>query len=51
MYSIRNSITDKVGWHMLEWVMGNPLPKTWDGFLEWVNAYDEEQEMALDYIN
>jgi hypothetical protein len=51
MYSIRNSITDKVGWHMLEWVIDNPLPKTWDEFLKWVNAYDEEQEMAADYIN
>ena len=51
MYSIRQSITDRVGWHMLEWVMDNPLPKTWDEFLIWVTAHDEEQEMAVDYIN
>lgn len=51
MYSIRNSITDKVGWHMIEWVIDNPIPKTWDEFLNWVKSYDEEQEMALDYIN
>ena len=51
MYSIRNSITDKVGWHMIEWVIDNPIPKTWDEFLNWVKSYDEDQEMALDYIN
>ena len=51
MYSIKQSITDRIGWHMLEWVMNNTTPKEWKGFLEWVTAYDEEQEMIIDYIN
>tara|TARA_R100000152_G_C6762015_1_gene186224 strand:- start:1096 stop:1557 length:462 start_codon:yes stop_codon:yes gene_type:complete len=51
MYSIRHSITDRVGWHMIEWVMDNPTPKEWKEFIEWVSAYDEEQEMISDYIN
>jgi len=51
MYSIRQSITDRVGWHMMEWVMDNPAPTDWEKFLEWVNAHDEERDMILDYIN
>ena len=51
MYSIKQSITDGIGWHMLEWVMDNPTPKEWKEFLEWVTAYDEEEEMISDYIN
>ena len=51
MYSIRQSITDRIGWHMMEWVMDKPTPKEWKEFVEWVSAYDEEQEMISDYIN
>ena len=32
LYNIRSGLTDQSGWHMLQWVMDNPIPKSWDEF-------------------
>ena len=45
LYGIRSSLSDQVGWHMLTWVNDNPLPKSWDNFLMWVDGYDSERAM------
>ena len=45
MYSIRSALSDNNGWHMLSWVVDNPLPKDWDSFLLWVEAHDMEKDM------
>mgnify|MGYP001292946817 FL=1 len=45
LYNVRSGLTDQSGWHMLQWVMDNPIPKSWDEFLVWVESYDNECEM------
>ena len=45
MYGIRSALSDHTGWHMLSWVIDNPLPKDWDSFLLWVEAHDMERDM------
>jgi len=45
MYGIRSALSDSAGWHMLSWVVDNPVPKTWDDFLVWVEAHDTELDM------
>ena len=46
LYNIRSGLSDQSGWHMLQWVMDNPIPKSWDEFLVWVESYDNECEMV-----
>ena len=46
LYNIRSGLSDQSGWHMLQWVMDNPIPKSWDEFLIWVESYDNECEMV-----
>ena len=46
LYNVRSGLTDQSGWHMLQWVMDNPIPKSWDEFLIWVESYDNECEMV-----
>ena len=46
LYNVRSVLTDQSGWHMLQWVMDNPIPKSWDEFLIWVESYDNECEMV-----
>jgi hypothetical protein len=46
LYNVRSGLTDQSGWHMLQWVMDNPIPKSWDEFLVWVESYDNECEMV-----
>ena len=45
MYGIRSALSDNAGWHMLSWVVDNPVPKTWDDFLVWVEAHEPEVDM------
>jgi hypothetical protein len=44
-----DAITDREGLHMMKWVTDNPIPpKSADyaDFLNWIEAFDNEEEMA-----
>lgn len=41
-YKIKSGMTDKIGFHMVEWLLENPLPKEWDELQTWGQCYDDE---------
>ena len=53
------SPTDRVKYHMLKWVLDNPIPKiprnkhrNWKRFMSWVEQHDEKyDELKSEYIN
>tara|TARA_R100000005_G_C5001651_1_gene208876 strand:+ start:946 stop:1377 length:432 start_codon:yes stop_codon:yes gene_type:complete len=53
------SPTDRVKYHMLKWVLENPMPKiprnkhrNWKRFMSWVEQHDEKyDELKSEYIN
>jgi hypothetical protein len=45
LYGISYAVSDRKGLHMIKWVFDNPVPSTWEQFIEWVEAYDSETDM------
>ena len=44
-----DAITDRQGLHMMKWVIDNPIPPksaNHADFLNWIEAFDNEEEMA-----
>ena len=46
MYEISYAVSDTKGLHMIRWVFDNEVPSTWDEFIKWVEAFDEEADMV-----
>ena len=44
LYNIMGTFHDQGGLHMFMWVFDNPPPATYEEFVEWATAFDEEEE-------
>ena len=44
-YNIRDCFVDQVGFHMLCWTIDNPHPQNYEEFIEWAEAFDDEEKM------
>ena len=50
LYNIMGTFHDQRGLHMFMWVFDNPPPATYEEFVEWATAFDEEEEQISSSI-
>jgi len=48
-YNVRDCFVDQVGLHMLFWTVDNPHPQNYEEFVEWAEAFDDEERMVLEF--